>query len=130
MKKFWMVMTLAAASLAGTLQAASTLDHQTTIDFGFRVDNRSMPAGRYEVLWDQGHRFTFRHVDTGRSAYFFAPAVGDSRSQQPMITFTCYSESCSVAGMIPASGGQMFRSLPKSGSSAKPAAMVNVMLRR
>lgn len=130
MKKFWMVMTLAAASLAGTLQAASTLDHQTTIDFGFRIDSQPMPAGKYQVLWDQGHRFTFRHVETGRSAFFYAPVAGDSRSQQPMITFNCFSEACSVAAIIPASGGQMFRSLPKSGRSAPPATMVQVMVRR
>ena len=130
MKKFWMAITVAAASLAGTLPAASTLDHQTTIDFGFRIGTQAMPAGRYQVLWDQGHRFTFRHVATGRSAFFYAPVVGDSRSQQPMITFNCFSEACSVAGVIPATGGQMFRSLPKSGSAAPAATMVQVLLRR
>lgn len=129
MKKLGMVIAMAAAAMAGTLQAASTLDHQTTIDFGFRVGNQSMPAGKYQVLWDQGHRFTFRHVETGRSAFFFAPVVGDSRSQTPTVTFACHSEACTVAGVVPASGGTMFQRLNKQ-RSAPPATMVQVMLRR
>lgn len=126
MKKTY--LALALAMMAATLQGASTLDHQATIDFGFRVDHKTMPAGKYQVLWDKAHRFTFRHVETGRSAFFYAPVVDDSQSRQGMIHFACFSEGCSVASVV-SGGGQVFRKM-KANRNAPPAVMVKVLLRR
>ena len=130
MKTWMMTAAMAAMTMMGTANAESLSEHKADVNFGFRVGDQSMPAGRYDIGWQSRGVFRFRHIETGRMVYFVGTVHKDAAARGGSVAFRCAGEACVLEAVKPVGSTiQYGRLFPKAPVGALPVALVRVAIR-
>jgi hypothetical protein len=106
MKKLTTKLMIAAAALVAAASAASAQNMTAQIPFEFRVGNRVMAPGTYQVGLTRSVSsvplFQLRNQDSGQQAVLLAQAKVDPRKAWaaegiPKVEFACPSGRCALA---------------------------------
>ena len=125
MKKLTTKLTIAATILVAAAGAASAQKLTAQIPFEFRVGNRVMAPGTYQVglapSMSSIPLFLVQSRDSGRQAILLAQARVDPRKAwtaegNPKLEFACANGSCALAQLWGGAGTDAYKfRLPKLG---------------
>ena len=117
MQKLTTKLTIAATILVAAASAASAQRMTAQIPFEFRVGNRVMEPGTYQIGWDYhlsaSPLFLIQNAHSGRQAVLVPQARVDPQKAwaaegSPKLAFACTSGSCALAELWDGAGSHAY----------------------